>query len=73
MNKAFDDFTWKNGSSGGTPLNATNLNKINSAVDTIDDRVITLDGRWIASTVDLQEGSPLAAGTFYAVYEEPSV
>lgn len=26
-----------------TPLNATNLNKIDSAVDTIDDRVITLD------------------------------
>ena len=41
--KAFDAFTWKNKSeSTETPLDASHLNRINTAVNTIDDRVITL-------------------------------
>lgn len=34
---------WANGAIGNTSLSATNLNRIHSAVDTIDDRVIVLD------------------------------
>lgn len=43
MVKAFTKFIWENLSSVKTPLGATNLNKINNAIDTIDDRVIALD------------------------------
>lgn len=43
MVKAFLNFVWENLSSVKTPLGATNLNKINNAIDTIDDRVIVLD------------------------------
>lgn len=43
MVKAFLNFVWENLSSVKTPLGATNLNKINNAIDTIDDRVIALD------------------------------
>lgn len=42
MEKAFDNFTWKNLPSTETPINATNLNKLNNAIDTIDDRVIAM-------------------------------
>lgn len=41
--KAFANFIWKNFPSVETPLNATNLNKLNNAIDTIDDRVISLE------------------------------
>lgn len=44
MDKAFDNFQWKNFPSMDTPINATNLNKINDALDLIDDRVIALHG-----------------------------
>lgn len=43
MNKAFANFTWENDPSEASPLNAQNLNSINVAVDTVDDRVIVLD------------------------------
>lgn len=43
MNKAFTMFLWENDPSVNTPLSAENLNSINSAVDTIDDRVLTMD------------------------------
>ncbi len=43
MNKVFDNFEWKNAPDQSTPINAQNLNKINNAVDTIDDRVIDLN------------------------------
>jgi len=43
MNKAFDNFQWKNYPSTDTPINATNLNKINDGLDLVDDRVIALN------------------------------
>lgn len=42
MDKAFDNFQWKNFPSMDTPINATNLNKINDGLDLVDDRVIVL-------------------------------
>lgn len=43
MNKAYSRINWENYPSDVTPVNERNLNKIDSATDTIDDRVITLD------------------------------
>ncbi len=43
MNKAYTRIIWENYPSTDTPLNETNLNHMDLAVDTIDDRVITLD------------------------------
>ena len=43
MNKAHSDINWEDYPSDETPLNERNLNKMDSAIDVIDDRVITLD------------------------------
>ncbi len=43
MQKAYDRTNFENYPSTNTPLNETNMNKIDSAVDTIDDRVVALD------------------------------
>lgn len=43
MNKAYNRINWENYPSDATPLNKANLNSLDSATDTIDDRVITLD------------------------------
>lgn len=43
MNKAYNRINWENYPSDATPLNKSNLNKLDSATDIIDDRVITLD------------------------------
>lgn len=43
MQKVYSPINWENYPSDSTPINETNLNKIDSAVDSIDDRVITLD------------------------------
>lgn len=43
MDKAFQNFVWKNEPILETPLNAANLNSINNGLDTVDDRVIVLD------------------------------
>lgn len=43
MNKAYNRINWENYPSDATPLNESNLNKLDSATDTIDDRVIILD------------------------------
>lgn len=40
MNKAFENFTWENEPSVNSPLNADNLNKVNRAVNEIDNRVL---------------------------------
>lgn len=39
MNKAYNRINWENYPSDATPLNDTNLNNLDSATDTIDDRV----------------------------------
>lgn len=43
MNKAYERINWENYPSDKTPLNESNLNKLDAATDVIDDRVITLD------------------------------
>ena len=43
MNKAYARINWVNYPSTDTALNETNLNRMDLALDTIDDRVITLD------------------------------
>lgn len=43
MQKAYSRINWENYPSEATPLNETNLNKIDGAVDEIDNRVITQD------------------------------
>lgn len=42
MNKAFDDFLWEDYSSTKTPLAKRLLNKVNSALKTIDERVMRI-------------------------------
>lgn len=41
MNKAFSNFTWENEPSVNTPISANNLNKVNNALNEIDNRVLT--------------------------------
>lgn len=43
MQKVYERINWENYPSTDTPLNETNLNKVDYAVDAIDDRVISLD------------------------------
>lgn len=43
MNKVYSRINWEDYSSDATPLNASNLNKMDAAADELDNRVITLD------------------------------
>lgn len=43
MQKAYNRIVWENRPSQLTPLGQTNLNKMDVALDTLDDRIITLD------------------------------
>ena len=43
MNKAYIRINWENYPSDETPINESNLNKIDSATDTLDNRIISLD------------------------------
>ena len=43
MQKTYERINWENFPSTDTPINETNLNAVDYAVDTIDDRVISLD------------------------------
>lgn len=43
MNKTYGRINWENYPSDETPINESNLNKIDAATDEIDNRVITLD------------------------------
>lgn len=43
MNKVYDRIQWENYPSEVTPLNEMNLNKMDAAVDALDDRVIYVD------------------------------
>ena len=43
MNKAYKRINWENYPSDATPLNEANLNKLDSAMDILDDRTITLE------------------------------
>ena len=43
MNKAHENINWENYPSDNTALNAENLNKMDVAIDNIDNRVVSLD------------------------------
>ena len=43
MNKAYQRIEWENYPSEETPINEANLNKMDSAIDTLDNRVISID------------------------------
>lgn len=43
MNKAYNRINWENYPSDSTPLNEDNLNKMDVAIDEVDNRVISLD------------------------------
>lgn len=43
MDKVYERINWQNEPSVATPINATNLNKIDYALDALDDRVIELN------------------------------
>lgn len=43
MNKTYERIVWENYTSTNTPLNATNLNKMDSALNEIDNRVVNFD------------------------------
>lgn len=51
-NKLFSNFAWKNRPDTSTPLGQTLLNRLNNAINGIDDRVVTLNAEK-ASTDDL--------------------
>ena len=59
MNKAYNAINWKNEPSTSTAINETNLNKMDRAIDTIDDRVIDLDN----GKVNKEEGKSLVSNT----------
>lgn len=50
MQKVFQRINWQNYPSEETPLNESNLNRMDYAVDAIDDRVITLDTEKASNT-----------------------
>lgn len=43
MNKIYSRILWENSPSDRTPLNETNLNKMDLAIDNLDDRVVQMD------------------------------
>lgn len=43
MQKAYSRINWENYPSTDTPLNETNLNSMDSALNTVDDRVVSMD------------------------------
>lgn len=57
MNKAYTRIDWENEPSTNTPINETNLNKMDSALDELDNRVIAQD----TSKADKTEVSTLIA------------
>jgi hypothetical protein len=54
LNKAYTRINWENEPSDNTPVNEENLNKMDAAVDELDDRIIILDSTKI-SIVDASE------------------
>lgn len=59
MNKAYNAINWKNEPSTSTAINETNLNKMDRAIDTIDNRVIDLDN----GKVNKEDGKSLVSNT----------
>lgn len=66
MNKAYNPIDWKNEPNTSTPINETNLNKMDRAIDTIDNRVIELDKNKVAK----ESGKGLSTNDFSYKYKE---
>ena len=70
--KIFNRINWLNRPSTNTPLNATNLNAGDSAIDKLDDRIITLDTvkadmqvvNGMVSDVSLNESNGVITNTY---------
>jgi hypothetical protein len=52
MPETFTPFTWADGSAGGTPIIAAQLNRIETGVESMDDRVTALEGQGGVPTVN---------------------
>lgn len=73
MNKAFDTFLWENYPKTETPLGKNLLNKVNTAVDIIDNRVISHDttkfnvseAQLLVKNVTLNEENGVLTITYY--------
>lgn len=52
MQKAYNRIDWENYPSGKTPLNETNLNKMDVAIDELDNRIIGLDANMQAPVAE---------------------
>ena len=61
MNKSYTRINWENYPSDETPINETNLNKMDAALDLVDDRVISID----TSKADKLEVSSLVSEVEY--------
>ena len=67
MNKTYTRINWQNAPSEATALNETNLNKMDSAIDTIDDRVVAHDTQITnleAGKVDKEAGKGLSTNDY---------
>jgi len=70
MQKAYRRIEWENYPSGKTPLNETNMNKMDAAIDELDNRIIELDLNMqapvteaAASAANAQASANAAAGS----------
>ena len=61
MNKSYTRINWENYPSDETPINETNLNKMDAALDLVDDRVLSID----TSKADKLEVSSLVSEVEY--------
>lgn len=61
MNKAYTRINWENEPSSNTPINETNLNKMDSALDEVDNRLIAHD----TSKADKTEVATLVANVSF--------
>jgi hypothetical protein len=50
MPESYTPFVWADRVEGGTPITATQLNRIEQGVETIDDRVTALEDTAVTST-----------------------
>lgn len=72
MNKAFENFVWKNFPSSDTPVNDRNLNKVNNGLAEVDRRVIVHDttkldkaeARLLVKNVSLDETNGILTVTY---------
>lgn len=61
MEKAYEAIGFENKPSTATPLGATNLNKMDSAIDLIDDRVVELDEQMKEVFISVSNGKSVVA------------